>query len=113
MLKQMARGAATRWFHRTTDGMPDFGQGEGWTPSSWRRAPRRWVSVAKLVSTNRSGYLNEGLAARYARRGGGGDVYAVEHEGRYYIADGHHRAVAVMMRGEKTITVRVKQAGDR
>jgi hypothetical protein len=100
------------WFNKTTHGMPDLGQGQGWTPSSWRRAPRKQVPVDKLVSTNRGGYLNESRAARYVRKSGG-DVYVVEHEGRYYIADGHHRAVAAMMRGEKTITARVKRAGER
>jgi uncharacterized ParB-like nuclease family protein len=103
------------WFNEMTNGMPALGQGQGWTPSSWRRAPRKQVPVAKLVSTNRGGYLSQRRAARYARKGGsvgGGDVYVVEHEGRYYIADGHHRAVAAMMRGEKTITARVKRAGD-
>jgi ParB-like nuclease domain len=101
------------WFNEMTNGMPAFGQGQGWTPSSWRRALRKQVPVDKLVSTNRGGYLNERRAARYARNRGGGDVYVVEHEGRYYIADGHHRAVAAMIRGEKTIAARVKRAGDR
>jgi hypothetical protein len=101
------------WFSKTTNGMPAFGQGQGWTPSSWRRAPRKRVPVGKLVSTNRGGYLNQGRAARYARNRSGGDVYVVQHGGRYYIADGHHRAVAAMMRGEKTVTARVKRAGDR
>lgn len=101
------------WFTTTVNGMPDLGQGPGWTPSSWRRAPRRQVPVDRLVSTNLGGYLSETRAARYARRAGGGDVYVIEHAGRFYIADGHHRAVAAMMRGEKTITARVKRAGDR
>jgi hypothetical protein len=101
------------WFNRSTDGMPDLGQGEGWTPASWRRAPRKQVPVDKLVATNRRGYLDERRATKYARNGRGGDVYVVEHQGRYYIADGHHRAVAAMMRGKTTIAVRVKKPGDR
>jgi ParB-like nuclease domain len=104
---------SVRWFNQATDGMPDFGQGEGWTPSSWRRAPCKQVPVGRLVSTNRGGYLSERRAARYARRRGGEDICVIAHEGRYYIADGHHRAVAAMMRGENTITARVKRAGDR
>lgn len=100
------------WFTTTTNGMPSLGQGEGWTASSWRRAPRKRVPVTRLVATNRGGYLNESRAAKYARTGGGADIYVVEHGGRYYIADGHHRAVAAMMRGEKSITARVKRAGD-
>jgi ParB-like nuclease family protein len=101
-----------QWFHHAADGMPNFGQGLGWTPASWRRAPRKQVPVGKLVSTNRRGYLSERRAARYARTGGA-DIYVVEHAGRYYIADGHHRAVAAMMRGDTTIAARVKRAGDR
>jgi hypothetical protein len=112
-MAQVIEGVVTRWFREATDGMPDFGQGEGWTPASWRRAPRRQVPVAQLVSTNRGGYLNERLAARYARRRGVEDIDVVEHAARYFIADGHHRAVSVMMRGELTITARVKRAGDR
>ncbi|GAA0905778.1 ParB/RepB/Spo0J family partition protein [Pseudonocardia zijingensis] len=101
------------WFLQATDGMPDLGQGPGWPPSSWRHAPRKQVPVNKLVATNRRGYLNEARAARYARHGARGDIYVIEHAGRYYIADGHHRAVAAMMRREKTITARVKRPGDR
>lgn len=100
------------WFTRKVDGMPDVGQGDGWTESSWRRAPRKSVPVDKLVSTNRGGYLNSKKAAKYAR-GGGGDPYVVEHRGRYYIADGHHRAAAAIERGDKTISVRVKRGGKR
>jgi hypothetical protein len=101
------------WFNHMTAGMPDFGQRQGWTPASWRRAPRKQVAVSRLVATNRRGYLDERRAARYARSGGGGDVYVVEHQGHHYIADGHHRAVAAIMRGQKTVTARVKRAGDR
>ena len=106
-------GVAMRWFRESTDGMPDLGQGEGWSEASWRRAPCKQVPVTKLVSTNRRRYLSEHRAARYARRRGVDDIYVVEHAGRYFIADGHHRAVAVMMRGESMITARVKRAGDR
>lgn len=94
------------------DGMPDVGQGDGWSESEWRRAPRRTVRTADLVSTNRGGYLSRRRVEKYAR-GGGGDPYVVEHRGRYYIADGHHRAAAAIARGEKTIPVRVKRGGDR
>ncbi|OZM79911.1 hypothetical protein CFP66_23180 [Pseudonocardia sp. MH-G8] len=101
------------WFNERTNGMPDLGQGPGWTSASWRRAPRKKVPVDKLVSTNLGGYLSQRRADQYARKGVGADVYVVEHQGRYYLADGHHRAVAAMMRGEKTIAARVKRAGDR
>jgi len=100
------------WFSRSHSGMPDVGQGEGWSPSSWRSAPRRRVPVSKLEATNRGHYLNPRTAAKYAR-GGGGDPYVVESGGRYYLADGHHRAAAAVARGDRYITVRVKRPGDR
>lgn len=99
-------------FSRSHNGMPDVGQGDGWSASSWRRAPRRRVPVSKLESTNRGHYLNPRTAAKYAR-GGGGDPYVVESGGRYYLADGHHRAAAAVARGDRYITVRVKRPGDR
>src|SRR6266508_3209628 len=96
------------WFGRTHDGMPDVGQGEGYTESEWRRAPRRRVRVVDLESTNRGGYLSPAQMARYAK-GGGGDLKVIEHKGRLYVADGHHRAAAAHARGDKTITARVKR----
>lgn len=75
------------WFSGKVNGMPDFGQGDGWTASEWRRAPRRNVPARKLVSTNRGGYLNKAKAAKYSS-GGGGDPYVVECNGRYYVAVG-------------------------
>lgn len=98
------------WFSGKVNGMPDFGQGDGWTASEWRRAPRRNVPVRKLVSTNRGGYLNKAKAAKYSS-GGGGDPYVVECNGRYYVADGHHRIYAAAARGERTIKVRIMRAG--
>lgn len=96
-------------FSRKHDGMPDVDQGDGWTKSQWRRAPKKRVRVSDLESTNRGGYLNPRKAAEYAARGGGGDPYVVEHRGRYYIADGHHRVAGAAARGDKTITARVKR----
>lgn len=94
------------------DGMPDVGQGDGWTESSWRRAPKKIVRTSDLVSTNLGGYLSRRRVKKYAS-GGGGTPYVVEHRGRYYIADGHHRAAAAIARGDTTIQVRVKRGGDR
>lgn len=103
--------AAVR-FARAVFGMPDFGQGAGWTEASWRRAPRRAVPVHRLVSTNLGGYLNQKIVDRYVARAGG-EPYVIEHEGVHYIADGHHRIAAAMVRGEETIVARVKQVGAR
>lgn len=99
------------WFSKSHDGMPDVGQGGGWTKAEWRRAPKKRVRVDKLESTNRGGYLNEKRAARYAKGGKRGTPYVVESGGRYFVADGHHRAAAAKARGEKTIVVRVKRGG--
>lgn len=99
------------WFSNKVNGMPDVGQGDGWSASSWRSAPRKRIPVSKLVSTNLGGYLSPSKVAKYAKSGGGGEPYVVEHNGRYYVADGHHRAAAAMARGEKSITVRVKRGG--
>lgn len=99
-------------FADAVDGMPDAGQGDGWAESSWRRAPRKTVRVKDLVATNRGGYLDRERVERYTA-GGGGEPCVVEHNGRYYLADGHHRAAAAIARGEKTIRVRVKRGGDR
>ncbi len=99
-------------FSRSHNGMPDVGQGDGWTSSQWRRAPRRSVPVSKLEATNHGRYLNPRTAARYAR-GGGGVPYVVESGGRFFLADGHHRAAAAVARGDRWITVRVLRPGDR
>lgn len=90
------------WFSSRTDGMPDFGQGDGYKPSSF--STRKRVPVSKLVSTNRGGYL------RPDKHKGSGTVYAVEKGGRYYIADGHHTAAAAIARGDKSVNVRVRKA---
>lgn len=106
-----ASGVGAR-FAAAVDGMPDLGQGRGWTPADWRRAPREQVPVSRLVATNRRGYLDEARVARYARGGGGGDIYVVAHGGRYWIADGHHRAAAAMVRGRAKVTARVLRPRD-
>jgi len=105
--------AAILGFRRKTDGMPDLGQGKGWSDSSWRRAPKRRVPIDRLISTNRGGYLDHKRAERYARTGHRGMICVVEKEGDLYVADGHHHVVAAMLRGEKTVEVRVKRPGDR
>lgn len=99
------------WFSRSSDGMPDLGQGKGWTAAEWRKAPTKRVPVSKLVAANKGHYLDPKKVAKYAKSGGGGKPLAVESGGRYYLADGHHRAAAAIQRGEKYVTVRVKRGG--
>ena len=93
-------------FSRKHDGMPDVGQGDGWTKSEWKRARRERVLVDKLESTNRGHYLDPKLVEK-AARGRGKDSYVIEHKGRYYVADGHHNAAGAAARGDRTVNARV------
>ena len=99
------------WFSSKHDGMPDVGQGDGWTKAEWRKAPKRRVRVDRLASTNKGGYLDEKRVAKYAKNRKGGTPLVVESGGKLFVADGHHRAAAAMARGEKYVTVRVKRGG--
>lgn len=85
-------------FRKSVDGMPRLGQGGGYGRSEF--TGRRRVRVSELISTNRGGYL------RTDRHRGSGTVYAIEHKGRLYIADGHH--TAARNAGGK-VNVRVKR----
>lgn len=90
------------------DGMPDVGQGKGWTKRQWRRAPIRVVQLTDLVAINRGGYLDEQRVRRYMRSSRGWDLpCVVEHDGCLYVADGHHRVVAAHRRGELSLMARV------
>lgn len=93
-------------FDQHQNGMPDFGQGAGWTVRQWRKAPTRHVRLTDLIATNRDGYLDERRVGRYLKSGGS-EPYVVEHRGHLYVADGHHRAAAAHRRGETHIRVRV------
>lgn len=95
-------------FSRKVNGMPDVGQGDGWTAAEWRRAPKKRIRVDRLVSTNLGGYLSPRKVAKYSG-GGGGTPYVVEDGGQFYVADGHHRAAAAIQRGDTHITVRLKR----
>ena len=102
--------AATRTgapFCRWLDGMPNIGQGDGWTERQWRAAPARRVRLDDLISINRNGYLNENVVGRYVRSGGGAEPCVIEHRGRLYVADGHHRATAAWRQGATHIRARV------
>jgi hypothetical protein len=86
-------------FRKSVDGMPDVGQGDGYDRSSF--TGRKRVKVSDLVSTNKGGYL------RPDRHRGNGTVYAIEHDGQLYIADGHHTAAH---NAGGSVVVRVKKA---
>lgn len=90
-------------FRQHLDGMPNVGQGAGWTARQWRAAPARRVRLTSLTAINRGGYLDESVVAGYVRSGGGGKPCVVEHRGHLYVADGHHRVVAAWRRGETHI----------
>lgn len=98
-------------FRACLDGMPDVGQGAGWTKRQWRRAPVRRVQLTALISINRGGYLNEQVVDRYTHSGRGDKPCVIEHRGLLYVADGHHRAVAAWRRGETHIWARVITVG--
>jgi hypothetical protein len=93
-------------FRAFLDGMPDLGQGAGWTRRQWRKAPPCRVRLQDLVATNRGGYLDENRIQHYMR-GGSREPYVVEHAGCLYVADGHHRATAAHRRGSTHIRARV------
>jgi hypothetical protein len=86
--------------------MPNLGQGAGWTPRQWRAARVRWVRLTDLIAINRDGYLNERHVRRYLLSGGG-ELFVVEHRGRLYVADGHHRATAAWRQGSTHVKARV------
>jgi hypothetical protein len=95
-------------FRAYLDGMPDVGQGSGWTARQWRRAPVRTVQLTDLVAINHGGYLNERIVRRYMRSSASWTLpCVVEHNGCLYVADGHHRAVAAYRRGDLTLIARV------
>lgn len=85
-------------FRRSVSGMPDVGQGGGFSRSQF--TGRKRVPVSSLIATNRGHYL------RPDKHKGSGTVYVIEHKGQLYIADGHHTAAA---NAGGSVTVRVKK----
>lgn len=102
-----ARGGTP--FRQHLNGIPDVGQGSGWTDTQWRAAPVRSVRLTGLIATNRGHYLDEQRVASYVRSSPGGKPYVLEHRGRLYCVDGHHRATAAYRRGDTHIRVHVKR----
>lgn len=94
-------------FRKHVNGMPNMGQGRGWTVTQWKKAPIRRVRIADLIATNLDGYLDERRVARYAQSARHDEPCVVEHRGHLYVADGHHRAAAAHQRGETYIRARV------
>lgn len=95
-------------FRAHLNGMPDVGQGRGWTARQWRRAPIRVVQLTDLIAINRDGYLDERRVSRYMRSNSDWALpCVVEHAGCLYVADGHHRVVAAHRRGDLTLMARV------
>lgn len=96
-------------FRAFLNGMPDVGQGNGWTARQWRRkASIRTIQLTDLIAINRDGYLDERIVRRYMRSSAGWALPCViEHDGCLYVADGHHRVVAAYRRGELSLMARV------
>lgn len=73
-----------------------------------RSMPRRKVLVSKLVPTQVD-HDPEKVASMAAKDPADFDKVPVvgKHDGEYYIIDGHHRAAAAMVRGDRTVEVRI------
>lgn len=84
----------------------DFATAQG---TDWLTLPPERVSIAEVVPTqdylmlNHLSLLLEGFPAH------GGDRYShiVEHRGRLYSHDGHHRDALAWLQGRKWVSARV------
>jgi hypothetical protein len=83
----------------------------GLTTAKWKRqiAPEL-VRIADLI-LSQTGVTIEGLIHHRVgqRPGYGGDEFphVIEHGGRLYLEDGHHRVALAILRGRKFIEARV------
>jgi hypothetical protein len=89
---------------RRVSGMPDVGQGSGWSIRHWRRCPVERVPLSELVATQ--SYLSEACLSRGPSMFGLKPCVVV-WRGYRYIADGHHRVVRVIRRGEPHLQAHV------
>jgi hypothetical protein len=79
-----------------------------WSSSEWRRAGVESVRISSLIATQ------GGLVAKHLRKylnGHSGDdlPWVQEHNGSYYIYEGHHRAAAAAINGRTHIRARVQR----
>jgi hypothetical protein len=84
--------------------------GEHWSPRDWKKSPTELVALHGIRATQ-TWISNAGL--KHHRRPGArpdsGDLpWVICHRGRYYVLDGHHRAICAMGRGETHLLAHVK-----
>lgn len=84
-----------------------------WSERAWRAAPVERVPLDQLYATQNWVSL-QGLR-RHARPGARPDgntlPLVVAYQGRYWLHDGHHRAVCAIDRGERYLTAHVRRPG--
>lgn len=84
------------------------GYPDGFDESKLANAPMRSVSLTSLHSINTGGYLNHAKARYNAQhRPHHAPIWVVAANGRYYVIDGHHRAVGDYWRGQSTTRAHV------
>ena len=94
-------------------GSPNLGRIDNreFNERGWARTPVEWVSLRTLYATQRwiskTGLKHHSRAG--ARSDGGYLPFVVHHDGRYWLFDGHHRAITAMERGETRIRAHVKR----
>jgi hypothetical protein len=76
-----------------------------WQATDRTQAERRTVSIAQLVATQQT--VSAAIVREKLEDAGDALPIAMEHEGRFYLADGTHRAVAAWARGDTSIAVMV------
>lgn len=81
----------------------------GMTSKKWEQIPPIPVYIRDLIFTQEGVYFAAVQKAAGAYRGEGGDIFphVVVWLGKYYLEDGHSRAVRRMIDGSDTIMARV------
>ena len=100
-------------YFRSVGRMPAIREGDKryWSEHSWRRAPIEWVRLDQLHAAQT--WISVAGLRHHARkdaRPDGGELPCVVHyRGRFYLVDGHHRAITAIDRGETRFRARVKR----
>jgi lysophospholipase L1-like esterase len=80
-------------------------------PARWhKRFREERVPIDRMIATQRS--VTEAGVKKYARSTDEPPIIYRTDDGRLYIADGHHRIVAAIARGEQRVTARIIDIGD-
>ncbi|WP_028926313.1 hypothetical protein [Pseudonocardia acaciae] len=84
-----------------------------WSERAWRKAPVEWVPLDQLHATQ--DWISVKGLRHHARPGARPDgnilPLVVYYRGRWWLFDGHHRAVCAMDRGERRIEAHVRRPG--